>query len=386
MSTCLLKSGSVLITVCLLGPWPGVCGGRLQSTQETQSRIEDARQYPSARENPTVYPGARPPQAYLLEGTAVRLIDFTKLEDIHSAQIRLEDGTSVSLDERLRQLDAAALEDRIAVIGYGSNRNPGQILKKWRDARGRNDAREKGFDKVQDIVPVLKGTIENIDVAVRQFASYGTVGAGILESSRTKGQRTEVWLTLLDPVQLRIMNESEGIHGNPPDYKMAVFPGYRIDGFRKTISPLGYAGNSRIFKSRKHNSPIVFASVLSLGGNRLPQYDAVGAVQLILQEGELTEKVFAIAGVKTVPELMLWINKEWNSDPVQRETGKVNPNAKYARVCKLISDYIDSSSTEFRLAAEKEKQGLIIPTETADSAPREFTLRNLLRNAQPGSN
>ncbi|MGH9826768.1 MAG: hypothetical protein ACREDR_26370, partial [Blastocatellia bacterium] len=257
---------------------------------------------------------------------------------------------------------------------------------KLKDARGRKDAKKKGFDQVQDIVPVLKGTLENVDVAVEQFISYGTAYAGILESPRTKGQKTEVWLTLLDPVQLRIMNESEGIHGNPPDYKMAIFPGYRIDGFRKTISPLGYAGDSRVFKSRTHNSPIVFSGVLSSGGNRLPQYDAVGAVQLILEEGNLREKVFAIAGVKTVSDLMHWINKEWNSDSVRQETGVVNTEAKYAQVSKIISDYIESSSIAFKLADEKEKQGLIISTETADSAPAKFTLGNLLRNAQGGSN
>jgi hypothetical protein len=365
-----LVSAAVLV-LAGCGPHPPI--------KAAQSMIEDASKYPSARENPTVYPGERPSQAYLLEGAKVRLIKFSNPEDIHSANIFLEDGTSLSLDERLRQLGAAPLEDRIAVIGYGSNRSPGQLLKKWRDARGRKDAKEKGLDKVQDIVPVLKGTIENVDVAVEQFISYGTVYAGILASPETKGQRTEAWLTLLDHVQLRIMNESEGIHGNPPDYKVAIFPGYRIDGFSKTISPLGYAGNSRIFKSRTHNSPIVFGTVLSSGGHRLPQYDAAGAVELILREGNLAEKVLSIGGVKTVPKLMLWINHEWNSDPVRQQTGQVNPNAKYVKVSKMISDYIDSSSIEFKLADQKEKQGLTIPTEEADRGPQEFVLGNLLR-------
>jgi hypothetical protein len=381
----LVRCGTFLITVCLLGHVLIGCRSRMQPPKGAQSMIQDARTYPSARENPTVYPGARPPQAYLLEGTRIRLINFTKADDIHSAQILLEDGTSVSLDDRLRQLGAVGLEDRIAVIGYGSNRNPGQILKKWSDARGRKDAKAKGFDQVQDIVPVLKGTLENVDVVVEQFTSYGTVYAGIFESPQTKGQRTEVWLTLLDPVQLRIMNASEGIHGKQPDYKMAVFPGYNIDGFRGTISPLGYAGDSRIFKSRTHNSPIVFAGVLSSGGNRLPRYDAVGALQLILQEGNITEKVFDLSGEKTVPGLMHWINTEWNSDPVRQQTGAVNPNTKYVRVSKIISDYIDSSSIQFKLADEKEKQGLVISTETADSAPPKFTLGSLLRNAQAAS-
>lgn len=374
----------VVITVCVLGCALG-CRDRLQPPKGMKTMIEDARKYPSARENPTLYPGARPPQAYLLEGTTVRLITFTNPFDIHSAQVHLDDGNSVSLDERLRQLGAAGLEERVGVIGYGSNRNPGQILKKWSDARGRADAKTRGFDRVQDIVPVLKGTLANVDVAVEQFTSYGTVYAGILESPQTKGQETEVWLTLLDPVQLRIMNASEGIHKTPPDYKMAIFPGYKIDGFAKTISPLGYAGDSRIFKSRIHNSPIVFSSVVSSGGHRLPQYDAVGAVQLVLQEGNLTERVFGIAGVQSVPELMDWMNKEWNADPVRQKTGSEDPSAKYVKVSKIISDYIDSSSMQFKLADEKEKQGLIIPPEEADKAPQEFTLGSLLRNARAAS-
>ena len=44
---------------------------------------------------------------------------------------------------------------------------------KWSDARGRADAKTRGFDHVQDIV--LKGTLANVDVAVEQFTSYGTV-------------------------------------------------------------------------------------------------------------------------------------------------------------------------------------------------------------------
>jgi hypothetical protein len=161
---------------------------------------------------------------------------------------------------------------------------------------------------------------------------------------------------------------------------VAIFPDYRIDGISKTISPLGYAGNSRIFKSRTHNSPIVFGTVLSSGGNRLPQYDAPGALELILREGNLTEKVLSIGGVKTVPELMLWINHEWNSDPVRQQTGQGNPNAKYVKISKMISEYIDSSSIEFKLADQKEKQGLTISTEEADRGPQEFTLRSLLRS------
>jgi hypothetical protein len=316
----------------------------------------------------------------LLEGGKVRLIDFIRPEDIHAGRVQLEDRTFIGLDERLRQLGALPLEDRIAVIGYASNRNPGQLLKKFSDARARTDAKEKGFDEVQDIVPVFKGTLENVDVAIQEFISYGTVYAGLLESPQTKGLRTEVWLTLLDPVQLRIMNDSEGIHETPPQYKVAVFPGYRIDGFRKTISPLGYAGNSRIFKSRTHNSPIVFASVPSSGGSRLPRYDSVGALQLILGEGNLSQKVFSMAEVKTVPELMRWLNRQWNADPVRRQTGKANPDAKYVTVSKIISDYMDTSSIDFKLADEKEKNGFALPAETADSAPRQFTLGHLLRN------
>jgi hypothetical protein len=344
--------------------------------------ITKATEYPSAREDPTVYPGARPPQSYLLEGTKVRLIEFKNPGDIGSGQVEADDGALIALNLQLKQLGTAALDDRIAVIGYGSNRNPGQILKKWSDARGRTDAKEKGFDQVQDVVPVLKGTLENIDVVVEQFVNYGTVYAGILESPQTIGQKTEVWLTLLDPIQLKIMNESEGIHSSPPNYQMAVFPGYKIEGFRKTISPLGYAGNSRIFKSRTHNSPIVFDSVLSAGGMRLPQYDAPGALQLILEEGHLTTEIFDLAGVKTVPELMHWINKEWNSDPVRRKTGAVNKNAKYVAISNIIRDHIDSSSIEFKLADEKERRGLTIPVEAADSAPLEFNFRNLVRNCK----
>src|SRR5215467_105749 len=149
--------------------------GKMASTSNKSSQssmdhmIMEAMDYPSARQDPTVYPGERPPKAYLLEGTKVRLIDFADPEDIHSGQIEMDDGSLVGLNTRLQELGATAFEDRIGVLAYGSNRNPGQILKKWSDARQQAAAKEKGFDHVQNVVPVLRGSLENIDVVVEQF-------------------------------------------------------------------------------------------------------------------------------------------------------------------------------------------------------------------------
>src|SRR5215831_7907043 len=99
------KSGTFLVLIVVAALAAGA--PRLQHMKGAQSPFDDTSKYPSARENPTVYPGERPPQAYLLEGTKIRLIKFMNPKDIHSAQIPGEDGTSVSLDERLRQLGAA---------------------------------------------------------------------------------------------------------------------------------------------------------------------------------------------------------------------------------------------------------------------------------------
>ena len=339
----------------------GTCGGQ----------IIDAKDYPAPRDHhPSVYPGERPGNSYLLEGSKVRLIEFVKPGDIHSARIHLDDCTPVGLDLRLRQLGVMPLADRIAVIGYGSNRNPSQILIKWRHAR------QKG-SHVQDVVPVLKGTLDNVDVVVEQFTSYGTVYAGILEGPQTKGQVTEAWLTLLDPDQLIAMNESEDVHRKDPAYKLAVFPGYTIEGFRKKICALGYAGNSKIFKSKTHKSPIVFSTVVS-EGRKLNEYDAVGALELILREGDLTREVLSEAGAKSVPELMSWMNNEWNKD---QDSGKTSdPDIAYKILAAKIHDYIDkSSSMELKLADELKTRHRLIPVQEIDNPSADFKLGNLLR-------
>ena len=152
-----------------------------------------ARDYPGAQHVPLDYPGRRPETSFLyLAGSVapVRASSSSPVLLIHTG------GGEQSIDEFLAAHGLAALNRRHAILAVGSNACPGRL-------------EEKFSGKDHDAIIALKGWIVGVDsIYAAWLAAYGALPATIAESP---GTEVELWLTLLTPAQLAIMNDSEGL-------------------------------------------------------------------------------------------------------------------------------------------------------------------------------
>lgn len=127
--------------------------------------------------NPLIYPGSRPPFSYVLYG-----------DDVYSLN---KCGDDI-LDKILKASELQTNE-LTAVLGYGSNINPAQLRKKFKN------------NKIPLIV--LLGTLENHDVAyMSKITRYGAIPAALVYSP---GSVVDIGINLLNSTQLEIMNKSE---------------------------------------------------------------------------------------------------------------------------------------------------------------------------------
>jgi hypothetical protein len=106
--------------------------------------------------------------------------------------------------------------ERIAVLAVGSNACPGRLLEKF----GRGP---------EEVIPVLQGTWRGgLPVYLSSFAPYGSLPATYWPH---RGVESELWVTLLRPGQLLVMNRSEGMNRAGSRYKLARLPGaFRAGG------------------------------------------------------------------------------------------------------------------------------------------------------------
>ncbi|MCI0352392.1 MAG: hypothetical protein L0Z53_23490 [Acidobacteriales bacterium] len=155
---------------------------------------------------PLTYPGKRPNFSFL----------FTP-KGIYTLKVP-------SLDRALAMLTLAPTAERYAVLAYGSNACPGQLL-------------EKGFSDV----PVIYGRLHGAEaVYAGRTNSRGYVPATI---ARKKGSGCS-WITLLTKPQLKQMDISEGRRGG--SYALAELYNVRFLVGRRTFAPLyGYVNIDR---------------------------------------------------------------------------------------------------------------------------------------------
>ena len=133
---------------------------------------------PAPLDEPTIYPGTHPEFSYLLYDDYV---------------YSLEEQSGETLDGMLSRLEANDIHNRHAVLGYGSNSNPAQLVKK--------------FKKNNKPLIVLFTTLLNYDVVyMSKISRYGVIPAALAKS---KGTCVEVCINMLDDEQLSIMNKTE---------------------------------------------------------------------------------------------------------------------------------------------------------------------------------
>lgn len=147
---------------------------------------------------PLTYPGRRPRFSFLFTPGGIYRFKPRALESVLASR-----GLTPS-------------SERYAILAYGSNACPGQLL-----------------DKHLSDVPVIFGRLDGAQaVFACRTASRGYVPATV---ARVEGRHSS-WITLLTKEQLKIMDESEGRQGNY--YVLAGLPKVRFSVGSIRFTPL----------------------------------------------------------------------------------------------------------------------------------------------------
>jgi hypothetical protein len=163
-----------------------------------QSAVES---YASAslHNNPLLYPGEHPDASFVTDGQFVSTLVAKNVEGNLEVQMHTPDGVR-PVNDFLAENGAAPLEDRIPIIGYGSNLCPGSLRKKF-EKIGRPDAL---------IVPTLYTELSGADVV--WSAGPGVNGnfiAGLYADPEVAETSVRVGLNMLTREQLLVMHATE---------------------------------------------------------------------------------------------------------------------------------------------------------------------------------
>ena len=125
-----------------------------------------------------------------------------------------------TLKQFLADRGLPALEERYAILAYGSNACPGQLLRKYQDHGLTN-------------VPVLFGRLVGAEAV---YAHRETIGGHYVPSTlaRKEGTRPS-WITLLTRIQLKQMDASEG---RPDSYELGELIDTQFSIGKKLVNPL----------------------------------------------------------------------------------------------------------------------------------------------------
>ncbi len=207
--------------------------------------------YVAPRKDPLIHPGKRPPTSYIMDGNnnifLMRDID----KGARQAYIETIEG-QVSVNDFLKRHQVPLLEERIPVIGYGTNPCPGQLEYKFRPINNL-------------IVPVIKGNIRGWDTVYKFIFNAGYAYAQLIPAKEVS---VDAWITLLDQAQYEQMNLTEGGLKKDPDYRVGILPNFQIERSGE-LETLVYVGSTKIFLSPgcrdQKNTPISVAEIPAEG-------------------------------------------------------------------------------------------------------------------------
>lgn len=161
------------------------------------------------------YPYPRQPGSYLfVNGVAYPYVNLGH-RSVMDATVQAG-GMVLSARDLLDRLGlgSQARQALTPVIAYGANANVDALTRKFvtSDFSG------------QAVIPVIKGTLQDFDVAWSpELAFNGAMPATIVSSP---GTTVSVWITWLDPAELTEMNATEGVG---TQYSYGFLSGVRLD-------------------------------------------------------------------------------------------------------------------------------------------------------------
>ena len=261
-----------------------------------------AKDFPAPREFPLEYPGKRPSTGFILAEEKVYPIVYNNNKE----RVILNEKESTSINSFLKSHNVVPLEERFAIIGYGSNIVPGQLISKF------------GKDTV---VPVFLGKIKGYDVVYNLISNMGYAFADMYKNESIEGN---IGITFLDQEQFRLMLESE------ENYKLAYSPsnvelesGKVILGGKHSTLYI-FAGFRKIWKPKGYNEPISIAELPADGRTQKP-LTQTETLELVIKQFNLKEK-----GIQTPKELSMKIReqnlrddrklKEYLQDAVEKDS------------------------------------------------------------------
>lgn len=260
-----------------------------------------AGDWPAPRLVPTSYPGLAPDHAYVLVGDEV--LPLSVDGDTGGLALTLPDGSP--LDALLDRCGAAPVADRVPMLAYGANRCPQTLAVKFAhharpvevlgpleaDAAALAAAGASDGPGRDAVVPVLAGTLADVDVVGVGLSSQGYIYADLTPSP---GTQVQLMVTLLDRHQATAVHRSEGIGAGI--YECAWLSGYAVAGCDVVLDVLAYAGGLPVFVSPATGTPLAF-SAIAASGRRFPAFDQVDLLAHVLDASGVLDEVADLVGL-----------------------------------------------------------------------------------------
>ncbi|HEX2148639.1 MAG TPA: hypothetical protein VHI31_00485, partial [Actinomycetota bacterium] len=153
-----------------------------------------------ALDEPAVYPGPTPEYSYLLLGDHIVALQAS---DTKLGQWKVLSEPGLRLEDVLSGAHATPVDDRTAVLAFGSNASPPQLARKFAGVPG-------------SAIPVVRGSVYGLRLAFSAHLNrLGYIPAAV-RSAASRDDKMRVWITFLDDRQLKVLDATE------PSYNRVV--------------------------------------------------------------------------------------------------------------------------------------------------------------------
>jgi hypothetical protein len=155
---------------------------------------------PSLNDDPMLYPGVKPEGSFLLDGNNVYEVRTDLVDGELTMTVVSPDGRTEPLDILLKKKGAPGLDDRIPVVGYGTNMCPSSLKTKL----------NKAHMSSREVVPTIYGTLKGYDVVWSGGPGInGNFIADLYKGPETEDTLPTVGINLLTQEQLLVMHSTE---------------------------------------------------------------------------------------------------------------------------------------------------------------------------------
>jgi len=196
---------------------------KLPQTGYKQSRTD----FKTSIDNPFMYPGLPPEYSFTTDGVDVLKTTVSVDEDSNEVKFAITDpktGMMTNLDDYLEQMNLPKMGDRIPVIAYGANANPGSLFNKF------NYAKEGDLSLL--VVPVIKATRVGSEIAwSKKLGARGRQYADMVTNEDVANTEVSIAVNFLTHDQLAIMHSTEKEYDIVEQGEVTLEGGVTIPGF-----------------------------------------------------------------------------------------------------------------------------------------------------------